>query len=144
MIEYNPDTGKFHRQFKNGVYKEVGHVHKTGYVYIKLNGRSLRAHRLAFELMGVDIPEEVDHINRVRHDNRWCNLRSATASDNQCNSSSTNLTGVRGVWRNHTGYQARVQHRGKRYQKGFKTLAAAADWTTNLRSKLHGEFACHT
>jgi len=145
MIKYNPETGQFHRQLKSGAYKEAGFIDNNGYVYISLNGTKRIAHRLAFELMGEDLPEQVDHINQVRHDNRWCNLRPATRSENMWNAgkSRNNTTGVRGVYRHRDGYQAKVQHMGKRYTKSFRTVADASDWATNKRNALHGEFVCH-
>src|SRR4029077_7435541 len=44
-------------------------------------------HRLAFLWVNGEWPrEEVDHVNRVKDDNRWANLREATRSENTVNS----------------------------------------------------------
>lgn len=49
-------------------------------------------------LTGLPVPKQVDHINGIRDDNRWINLRAATNSQNQYNrkpcSSSGNLKGA--------------------------------------------------
>lgn len=44
-------------------------------------------------------PDEIDHINGVRDDNRWVNLRIATRGQNLCNARrrSDNTSGYKGV-----------------------------------------------
>jgi hypothetical protein len=60
-----------------------------GYLRGNLFGRNLMAHRAAFCLVAGRWPmHQVDHINGVRDDNRWDNLREATNAQNQHNSSS--------------------------------------------------------
>lgn len=61
----------------------------SGYRRGNLFGRGLLAHRAAFACMVGRWPvAQVDHINGVRDDNRWVNLREATNQQNQWNSSS--------------------------------------------------------
>lgn len=60
-----------------------------GYLVISIGGRTYKAHRLICEAFH-DNPENkptVDHINRVRDDNRASNLRWATAKEQRENSS---------------------------------------------------------
>ena len=54
------------------------------YLYIKADGRSHSASRLAWELIYGEIPTglEIDHINRIRDDNRIINLRLLTRKEN--------------------------------------------------------------
>jgi len=49
--------------------------------------------------MGKPLPEEVDHINHFRADNRWGNLRASSKAGNAKNQKmrSTNKSGVTGV-----------------------------------------------
>lgn len=87
LFDYNSDSGKFTR--KAGSYcrapRDVGYVHHSGYAFVTMPGTQKRiaAHRLAwFWYSGKWPPEDIDHINGVRSDNRIANLRLATRSDN--------------------------------------------------------------
>jgi hypothetical protein len=55
---------------------------------VKINGLNLKAHRVAWALYNGADPGLflVDHINRVRSDNRACNLRLVGAAGNRANS----------------------------------------------------------
>jgi hypothetical protein len=70
------------------------------YSYATILNKSFATHRVAFLWMTGRWPEpETDHINRVKNDNRWSNLREATTSQNQRNRSLNynNKSGVTGV-----------------------------------------------
>jgi len=70
----------------------------NGYLRGNLFGRSLMAHRAAFACVLGRWPKgQVDHINGVRDDNRWENLREATNQQNQWNSSSAKNSSSRYV-----------------------------------------------
>lgn len=61
---------------------------KRGYYVIRIKGRLFQVHRLVCEVFHPN-PENkptVDHINRVRTDNRECNLRWATRHEQNENS----------------------------------------------------------
>jgi hypothetical protein len=97
---YNPETGVI-----TGVRgKPIGSVDDKGYVRIGLP-RSIghgyvRAHRLAWRLMTGEWPDdEIDHVNRVKNDNRWSNLRAADHSLNTRNVGvrKDSKSGVKGV-----------------------------------------------
>ena len=61
-----------------------GWITKKGYRSYSINGKSIEGHRLVAEkyLPNPDNKEQVDHINRVRHDNRVENLRWVTRQEN--------------------------------------------------------------
>jgi hypothetical protein len=61
-----------------------GFVHPLGYVRLNVDGRQHSVHRLVAEAFIGPCPEdkEVDHINRIRHDNRPENLRYLTRQEN--------------------------------------------------------------
>ena len=54
----------------------------SGYARLKLNGKSVRVHRLVMELFKGKSDLTVDHINGNKRDNRLCNLRYVTAEEN--------------------------------------------------------------
>lgn len=96
LLDYDPDTGWF-------TYK--GRTERIGWVapdrkyrYIEVMGLSLRENRVAFALMTGRWPVEVDHENRNKADNRWCNLRECSHSQNISNIPRTQRSGFRGVY----------------------------------------------
>lgn len=119
ILNYNPDTGVFtwlprpegmfstYKAYKtwNARYsgKEAGTGDSSGYrtISIRVTKRRVwQSHRLAFLYMTDSFPiEQCDHINGVRDDNRWCNLRDVSRWENQVNTKrhSTNTSGAAGV-----------------------------------------------
>lgn len=105
ILHFDPSTGIFTwLNYRGGTARAgsvAGHVNAHGYVKITVDGKEKSAHRLAFLYMnGSEPPYDVDHINGVRHDNRWVNLRAATESENSQNQKRAkvnNSTGFLGV-----------------------------------------------
>lgn len=89
-LKYCPATGQFERlvasRGRNGRAGLCGYTHPDGYVEISFKGKRYTAHRFAFVMMGIPVPDIVDHVNRDRSDNRFSNLRPATRSLNVLNS----------------------------------------------------------
>jgi hypothetical protein len=77
----------------------AGSVMNTGYIEISVEGARWLGHRLAFLFMLGEVPRNVDHINRIKSDNRWENLRACTHKENMQNVNvrRTSLTGIRNV-----------------------------------------------
>lgn len=69
----------------------AGTINADGYIRIAYREHRLMAHRVVFYLCtGVDDPsKEVDHVNGVRHDNRFENLRQVTQAENCSNNGGT-------------------------------------------------------
>ena len=144
LLHYDPETGHFTwlAARNNFVPKgaRAGCQHPSGYRYIKLFHKSRSEHRLAFLYMvGVFPPKEVDHINRVKSDNRWSNLRPATRVDNMSNLgvAKNNTSGHRGVyWYSRDGrWAVRFRKRHVGYYDTFEeaVIAVEKQWADNPR-----------
>lgn len=100
-----------------------------GYRGIKFNGCLLRTHRIIFALVTGSWPiGEIDHINGDRSDNRWCNLRDVSKSDNQRNAKlrKDNLSRHTGIRRRGAKWDVRIRHnRVTEYLGRFSTLEEA-------------------
>lgn len=122
-------------------------VGSNGYRMGSINYRKYLAHRVAFALHYGRWPKEhIDHANGVRTDNRICNLREASASQNMQNSKakSRNTSGYKGVtWDKSKGkWQASIRHNGKskflgRYDDPKEAFSAYCE----AAKRYHGEFA---
>jgi hypothetical protein len=91
-LKYNPETGCLHwvRRMSSRVPAgaKAGCVTKDGYVAVKLRQTTIYAHRLVWLMHHGFEPEGfIDHINRVKSDNRIENLRVVTNQVNQHNQS---------------------------------------------------------
>ena len=152
LLHYNQDTGVFTWLVRRGGDANAGTLagckHGHGYIDIKIDDKTYQAHRLAFLYVTGEWPkkDEVDHINRIRDDNRWANLREADVSENRSNVAirSDNKSGGKGVyWRKEERkWNASIRHNGKRYSLGrYESLAEAIEAYDSASKKLHGEFS---
>ena len=151
VLHYDPKTGVFTRLVRPPNQTQAGSIagwiNPKGYRDIRVDGRSYRAHRLAwFYMTGKWSRTDLDHINRDKTDNRFVNLREATRSQNSVNSkiSSNNTSGVRGVYfdKRKKKFRAQVVVNGKCIAIGLhRTVEDAAKVATALRKKYYGEFA---
>ncbi len=149
LLRYDPEVGTFTRIRKAGKAQAgtvAGIKAKQGYIKICVHGFDYMAHRLAWLYVHGTWPEEIDHINRLRDDNRISNLRAATGSENRCNRPSKNESkglprGVR--WDDKANrWHARIQWGRKTIHIGkFKDLAEASAAYNQRARQLHGDFA---
>ena len=154
ILDYDPETGIFTWKIKRrgaqgrGDGKLAGGVHSaSGYHRIRIDGVLFLSHRLAWFYVFGEWPQvKVDHRNLNRSDNRLCNLRLASHSQNQWNQgvSKRNKSGHKNVaWYKAYGmWQVQVGFKGKTYNGGYFTVLEDAVASANaLRERLHGEFA---
>lgn len=148
-LNYDPNTGKFvwikspHSNIKIG--DEAGSKTKEGYYRISLLKKEYRRARLAWFYVNKEWPQPtIDHINRVKSDDRICNLRIATYKQQQYNLIlirknrllPKHIDYVRGK------YRVRIKDiNNKRHFASFDSLEEAKEYANNLREKLHANFA---
>lgn len=104
LLDYDPGTGAFRWKITKGRAKAgqfAGATDTYGYRVIRVDGALYKAHRLAWLHTHGEWPNGLlDHINRAPGDNRLCNLREATPSENMHNANRKSKSGVAGVrWR---------------------------------------------
>ena len=120
----------------------------TGYRQVSVNSVTVMEHRVIFLWHYGHLPENVDHINHVREDNRIENLRAATVNENRYNalSKSNNKSGVRGV---HWAPKSKKWCACVRanncivFRCLIDNLELAELAVTEARALYHGKFACH-
>lgn len=79
VLNYQPESGAFF-WMKSGA--RAGSKNNHGYVRIEFQRRRLAASRLAWFYMTGTWPDgEIEHINGVRDDNKWSNLREKRSID---------------------------------------------------------------
>lgn len=133
LLHYDPDTGvlawlersqdsfksvkKWKRFNTRCAGKVTGTINGKGYIVIRVFGKTWLAHRLAILYMSGEFPEETDHRNGIRNDNRWCNLRASTRKRNARNQRlrSDNTSGAVGVYMpsGSKSWLASIGHEGK-------------------------------
>ena len=133
-LHYEPLTGYFTwikpKQVRriNGI---AGCVDKNGYRLIGINGKLYYAHRLVYlYIKGEFPPEQVDHINHSKDDNRFSNLRLVSNQENHRNQSMRvdNKSGFVGVSfaKNANKWVAYIKINGKPKHLGLFTELAEA------------------
>lgn len=144
IFKYNKETGKFTKLFTSGSTRKgdiAGTTQKNGYIQIEINKKGYKAHRLAWLYVKGYFPkEQIDHINHVRSDNRFLNLRECTNAENAKNNSKhkNNTSGFVGVnFRGDVGmWQARICVNGKRVNLGcFSSKIEAINARKNANVK---------
>ena len=151
-IDYDPITGGLKwretqsKKIKTG--DDAGYITKHrggGYRRVYLNGIGYMAHKLAWlHYYGQWPSDQIDHINRVRSDNRIENLREATQSENQANRkiASHNKSGFKGVTKHQRKWAASIRKNRLRIHIGvFDTPQEAHAAYCEAANKLHGSYA---
>ena len=103
LLDYNPNTGDFvwrvSLNSRSSINSTAGSC-SNGYRVIRINRKNYHAHRLAWLYTHGQFPQnQLDHINRIRNDNRIDNLREVTNAQNHQNRNlgSNNASGICGV-----------------------------------------------
>lgn len=134
LLSYDPETGLFIRLFTITRHKAgsiSGSPQNKGYVQIMIDTRNYLAHRLAWLYVYGEFPKgQIDHINRIKTDNRIVNLRDVDNSINQLNNGvrKHNSSGVTGVMKDTRSNKWVVQlifDNKRHYLGSYKTIDEA-------------------
>ena len=164
ILRYEPETGNlFWRERSEELFSSAGYggaeaeaarwnarfagkpamiESNSGYKRGRIFGVRIRAHRVIWAMQTGGWPEaEIDHINCDASDNRWANLRGATASENAQNRRRprNNKSGYKGVsWDAQRGlWIASITAR----IGVFEDIEEAAAAYSKASAMLHGQFA---
>lgn len=119
------------------------------YKRVAADGQSLAEHRAVYLYHHGELPEYIDHKNRVPCDNRIENLRPATASQNGANrrKPKTNTTGFKGVVRSRNRVRAQLCFTDVHGRKTWlgpvreDSADAAADYLAKAK-EVWNDYAC--
>lgn len=127
--------------------KEALTASSHGYMAGTVLGRCEFAHRVVWAIANGKWPDDqIDHVDGDRSNNRLCNLREATRSQNQMNrpTQSNNTSGVKGVsfHKPSNRWRAHVKVNGKQMCMGvFRDKESAKNAYIEGIKRLHGDFA---
>lgn len=150
LLDYNPITGALTNKVSRARAAQgdvAGFVDYQGYRMVKIKGFRYSAGRIIWLWMTGAWPAcEIDHINTIRDDDRFENLREASRSENCVNKNSyarKNRLGFRGVKAGTKNTFQAVICVGQKetYVGTFSTLEIAALAYDLAAKKQHGRFA---
>ena len=158
IFNYDKKTGRLVWKERNNVSPHInsrdqgklaGWIEPKGYRAIEINSRAYKSHRIArLYVTGKWPKDQIDHINGVKADNSWKNLREATNKQNCRNQGprKNNVSGYKGVnWRKRNQkWVALISDYPKRVHLGFfKTAKEAHEAYERAIKKVYGKFAFH-
>lgn len=121
VLRYDADTGAFTWKVSTAPRttpgNSAGTLHKHGYILIQIDGKSYRAHRLAWLYQTGQVPVGMlDHKDTNKANNVFSNLRPATRTlnaENQRVAHKNNAVGLLGVSKCRNRFAARIRKDGK-------------------------------
>ena len=127
MFTYAPEEGRLYRN-KTTKTKlagtEAGWVGRKGYRMVSIDSEAYFTHRIVWLLENKEHPpDQIDHVNRIKSDNRITNLRAVTDGQNKHNRGvqPNSMSGEPGVSQaRRTGkWRAYIKLRGRQINLGY-------------------------
>lgn len=145
LLHYNPETGIFtwiKKWGKKPAGRQAGYLDKKGYLYVMLDRKFYKLHRLAWLYVYGNFPnDQIDHRDEIKTNNRIGNLRDVHQSINQWNKSSSrsdNKICLLGVSPHGNGWRAVVHIKGKQISLGtFQDPFSAHNAYLHAKSTIH-------
>ena len=141
-IWINPQSRRVKR------FSIAGGVNRYGYVSLRILGEPFLLHRVLWAMRHgyLSGSNQIDHVNCERSDNRMCNLRIASNSENMMNTKlrSTNTSGFKGVWfdKQQSLWIAEIWKDGVKHRVGkFSSAEEASRHLESVRKKYHRNFS---
>ncbi len=150
VLSYDENTGLFSKltkSWKFNIGDTLNNPRPDGYITLGIKNNTYLAHRLAWLYVYGKFPKNnLDHINGNRADNRICNLREVTQSQNSMNRTkqSNNTSGIKGVtWDKQCNkWKAQIKYNGKVKNLGvFRNIEDAEAVVKEARIKFHNDYA---
>jgi hypothetical protein len=147
-LRFDFEKGIVYRHIKtHNTYNIAGYKRKDGYYHIRINNKRIMMHRVIYEKyhnIELKPSQEIDHINGVKDDNRICNLRIATRSQNMQNIKCYNRLGHKHIRLRPCGtYQVQIVcPKFKSICKTFKTLDEAIEFRNKTCKELNEKYDC--
>lgn len=147
LFDYDPQTGRLTWKIKPAKNIDAGTpvgegLDAYGYGQLCYRGKKYKAHRIAWLIVYGTLPDEIDHINRDRRDNRIANLRPATRQLNAQNRTSSRVFSFSGVyWMQRGKWAVKAKVRQKTVHLGtFESLLDAVAARISFERK-HYQFS---
>ena len=128
---------KINKTNKIKIGYRAGTIATTKYRRIVINQKFYAEHRLIWIYFNGDVPDglQIDHINRIKYDNRIENLRLVTNAENALNRNSKNVI-ERNKLNNGKSYMAHCTINGEGFSKTFDTEQKAIDWVVEKKAEI--------
>lgn len=144
---YDPTTGRFmwKRSIAKGIAGSIAGslCARSGYRHLRVSGRRLKAHRVAwFMFYGAPPDGVIDHINGNPDDNRIENLRCVTQKVNSENikgpKKNNKSTGVLGVYTHGSRFVSKIMSSRRSVHLGvFDSIEEAQEAYLNAKREMH-------
>lgn len=152
-FDYDREAGKLYWKHRDGsspqwngkwAGKEAGSVSSNGYLLARINGESHLVHRIIWFREYGAWPQEIDHVDQCRTNNRMDNLREVDRTINSQNHGipSNNSSGHVGVhfFKRTSQWAAYIGVNGKRINLGY---FSTADEAARARQDANERFGFH-
>lgn len=145
LFVYDPETGIVSRRiahFGRPAGAVVGTLNRGGYLVVSVDRKLLYLHRIALALTTGAWPlAEIDHIDGLKSNNRWANLRDVDRSTNCQNRRGADRdsgTGLLGAFVAGEKFESKIRVRGAMHRLGtFDTAEEAHAAYIAAKRELH-------